>query len=95
MENELIKFDRNNIEFQTFDNILLSVLIENVPLKQKYLKANNASFITKDRRKAIMKRSQMRNNFWKRKAESSRNAYNKQQNLLFYLENQKHLTFKI
>lgn len=35
VENELMKFDISNIEFQTLDNILSSVLIENVPLKQK------------------------------------------------------------
>ena len=35
VENELMKFEISNIEFQTLDNILSSVLIENVPLKQK------------------------------------------------------------
>lgn len=76
VENELMKFDISNIEFQTLDNILPSVLIES-PLKQKYLKAKDAGFITKDMRKAVTKRSQLRNHLLKRKIESSRNACNK------------------
>ena len=43
-----MKFNIINIEFQTFHNITLSVLYENAPLKQKHLKENNTSFITKD-----------------------------------------------
>ena len=66
-----LKFYINNIDFQTFHNILLSVLNENVFLKQKQHKANNAGFIAKDIRKPIMKL----------KTESSRIAYNKQRNL--------------
>ena len=53
-----MKFNIINIEFQTF-HITLSVLHEIAPLKQKHLKENNASFITKDTWKAIMKRSQL------------------------------------
>ena len=63
-----------------FDNILLSVLNENFPLKQIHLRANNAGFITKDMQKAIIKRWQLRNNFLKHKPESSGIAYNKQRN---------------
>ena len=54
-----MKFNIINIEFQTFHNITLSVLYENAPLKQKHLKENNTSFITKDMWKAIIKRSQL------------------------------------
>ena len=56
-----MKFNIINIEFQTFHNITLSALYENAPLKQKHLKENNASFITKDMWKAIIKRSQLTN----------------------------------
>ena len=57
LDNELMKIDVNNIEFQSFDNILLSVLNEYAPTKQKYLRTNYGSFITKDIRTATMKRS--------------------------------------
>ena len=55
----------------------LSVLNENVSLKQKRLRANNAGFITKDVGKAIMKRFQLINHFLKHKIESSKITYNK------------------
>ena len=80
LENVLIKFDRNNIEFQTFDNILLSVLNECISLKQKHLRTNNAGFTTKDMQIAITERSKLRNHFVKHKMESSRITYNKQRN---------------
>ena len=51
-----MRFDINNIEFQTSDNILLFVLNEKAPLKQKHLRANNTGFITKDIRKTNKKR---------------------------------------
>ena len=76
-----MKFDIKDIEFQTFDNILLPVLNENASLKQKHLRANNAGFITKDMRKTIMKRLQLRNHFLKHKTESLRIPCNKQRNL--------------
>ena len=40
-ENELKNFDTNNIEFQTFENIFLSILNQHVALKPKYLRANS------------------------------------------------------
>ena len=56
LENDSMRFDINNIEFQTSDNILLFVLNEKAPLKQKHLRANNTGFITKDIRKTNKKR---------------------------------------
>ena len=35
------------------------------PLKQKYMRANNGSFMNKDRTKAIMKRTRLGNNYLK------------------------------
>ena len=76
-----MRFDINNIEFQTSDNILLSVLNEKAPLKQKNLRANNTGFITKDIRKTNKKRSSLWKHFAKHKTEPSRIAYNKHRNL--------------
>lgn len=47
-----MQLDVNNLEFQTFNNIFLTLLNENAPWKQKYLLVNNASFITKNMPKA-------------------------------------------
>ena len=50
-------------------------------MKKKYLRANHATFMTKEVRKAIMIRSKLRNKFLKDKNEQSRNDYRKQRNL--------------
>ena len=47
LENELMKFDVNSIEFQTIDNLLLSVLNEYAPFKQKHLRCKK--LLQKDR----------------------------------------------
>ena len=47
VENELMKFDISNIEFQTLDNILPSVLIENVPLNKNTFKQKMQALLPK------------------------------------------------
>lgn len=47
LENELIKFDIINMEFQTFLNILLPVLNENVPIKRNLLEQIMQAFLQK------------------------------------------------
>ena len=81
VEGELLKSDINNIELDTFHNIFLSVLNEHAPLKQKHLRANHGSFVTKELRKAIMKRSRLRNVYLQYRTEISKIAYNKQRNI--------------
>ena len=78
---EISKSDINNIELDTFHNIFLSVLNEHAPLKQKHLRANHGSFVTKELRKAIMKRSRLRNVYLQYRTEISKIAYNKQRNI--------------
>ena len=50
------------------------------PLKVKYIRANHNPFVTKELRKAIMKRSQLRNKYNKEKTKTSKVAYSKQRN---------------
>ena len=54
---------------------------KHAPIKKKYLRANNANFVTKQLRKAIMKRSKLRNDFLKDRNDASQSAYRKQRNL--------------
>ena len=51
------------------------------PITKKYLRANHANFVTKQLRKAIMKRSKLRNDFLKDRNDASQSAYRKQRNL--------------
>ena len=54
-------------------------------MKKKYLRANHATFMTKEVRKAIMMRSKLRNKFLQDKNEQSRNDYRKLRNLCIAL----------
>ena len=44
---ELMKHDLNNIDYEIFHGIVLSILNAHAPLKKKYLRANRATFVTK------------------------------------------------
>ena len=50
-------------------------------MKQKYFRANQGRFMTKDLHKAIMKRSRLRNKFLRDRTDISREEYKKQRNL--------------
>ena len=81
MENELSNYDKNNTEYDIFLGTFLKILGKYAPMKKKYLRANQAPFMTKEVRKAIMIRSKSRNKFLKDKNEQSRNDYWNQRNL--------------
>ena len=71
LENELLKYDFNNIDYDNFIKTFLIVLDKHVPIKKKYLRANHANFVTKQLRKAIMKILKLRNDFLKDRNDSS------------------------
>ena len=54
---------------------------KHAPTKKKYLRANHANFVTKQLRKAIMKRSKLPSDFLKDRNDASQSAYRKQRNL--------------
>ena len=58
----------------------MDLLDHHVPLKKKILRANNAPYITKKLRKAIMKKSQLENIYSKTLTEKSLKPYKKQKN---------------
>ena len=49
-----------------FDEIFLKVLNRHAPLKKKMLRANHAPYVSKALRKAIMKRSCLKNRYFKK-----------------------------
>ena len=67
LENALLKYDFNNIDYDNFIKTFLTVLAKHAPIKKKYLKANHINFVTKQLRKAIMKRSKLLNDFLRQK----------------------------
>ena len=47
-----MKHDLNNIDYEHFHEIVLSILNAHAPLKKKHPRANHTSFVTKEFRKA-------------------------------------------
>ena len=58
----------------------MNLLDHHAPSKKKTLRANNAPYITKELRKAIMKRSQLENIYRKTLTKNSLKAHKKQKN---------------
>ena len=75
LENALLKCDINNIDYDNFIKTFMTVLDKHAPIKKKYLRANHANFVTKQLRKAIMKRSKLHNDFLKDRNDASQSAY--------------------
>ena len=61
LNRDLPKYDLNNIEYDTFQEIIVFLLNVYAALKKKHLRANHAIFVTKELRKAIMQRKRLRN----------------------------------
>ena len=47
LNRELIKHDLNNVHYEIFHEIVLSILNAHAPLKKKHFRANHATFVTK------------------------------------------------
>ena len=77
----MLKYDINNIDYDNFIKTFLTVLDKHAPIKKEYLRANHASFVTKQLRKATMKRSKLCNDFLKDINDAFQSAYRKQCNL--------------
>ena len=78
LNKELLKYDLSNIEYDTFQEIIVSLLNIYALLKKKYLRANHASFVTKELRKAVMQKTGLRNIYLKQCTEATKVAYNQQ-----------------
>ena len=85
LENALLKYDFNNIDYDNFIKTFVTVLDKHAPIKKKYLRANHTGFATKQLRKAVMKRSKLCHDFLKDRNDASQSAYRKQHNLFVTL----------
>ena len=73
--------ENNDLEFDIFKSVLNQAIQKHAPIKQRYVRSNQAPFINKTINKEIMKRSRLRNKFLNTKSDIDRKAYNKQRNL--------------
>ena len=78
---QLYNKDINNIEYLEFDNIVIDILNRHAPIKHKYIRANEAPFMNKEYKKAIMVRSKLRNIYNKKPNMQLFIAYKKQRNI--------------
>ena len=81
LNSELLKIDINNAELSEFTEIFLSILHKHAPRKQNFIRANNSNLVTKSLRKAIIKRSKIRNKYLRERTNGAKCLYNKQRNL--------------
>ena len=80
-------------EFSSFNSIFTSILDKHAPKKIKFLRGNNQLFMTKELRKAIMKRSKLKNIARKSKDPEDWAAYRRQRNLVVNLNRHAKKTF--
>ena len=67
-------------DYEVFERIFLEVLNIHAPNKKKVIRANQKPYITKQLRKAIMRRSYLQNKFYKYRTEELSQAFKKQKN---------------
>ena len=72
---------KKEISYENFENIYMNVLNKHAPLRQKTVRANESPFMNKVLKKAIMKRSRLRNKYLRDNCNENENAYKKQRNI--------------
>ena len=84
-------------DFSLFNSTVKYKLNKQTPLKQKYIRANDAPVMSKYHRKAIMKRSKLKNWFYKNRIDENWLAYKTQRNLCVKIlrENKKYYCAKL
>ena len=80
--------DYNTNDYTVFNNVFSTILDKHAPLKTKFLRGNNQPHVTKELRKAIMKRSQLKTIANKTKSPTDMAGYKKQRNLVVKLNRQ-------
>ena len=64
--------ENNDTEFDRFKTALDEAIQRHAPIKKRYVRANQASFINKKINKETMKRSRLRNKFLNTKSDIDR-----------------------
>jgi predicted transport protein len=80
--NDLDRKLRNeiNVTYDKFENVFLETLEHHAPQKSKVIRANSKPYVTKDMRKAIMLRSQLKNKLYTYNTPEYLAAYKHQKN---------------
>ena len=92
IDREMFRYELNILlseasTLEEFDEFYLSVLNKHAPIKRKTVRINQAPYMTKTLRKAIMKRSALKTKFCRDKTLNSERMYKKQKNFCSKLYN--------
>ena len=82
-----LKFNVIN-NYSSFEKIFTNILDKHAPIKTKFIRGNNKQHLTKNLRKAIMKRSKLKNIANKTKSPEDFACYKKQRNLVVNMNRQ-------
>ena len=66
--------------YKIFEDIFLEILNRHAPIKSKILRANQAPYMTKTLRQAIMKHAELKSNYFKKGTEKSYERFRKHRN---------------
>ena len=77
-ESALARF--SEISFGAFKSTADNILQKHAPIKKRYVRANQASFINSKIHKEVMRKTRLRNKYIDSKTDADRIAYNKQRN---------------
>ena len=72
---ELYNVHGGEVSYDTFENIVIGLLDQLAPTKEKYIRANTSPFMNKALHKAIMKRSRLKNLFLKKPCQINSEKY--------------------
>ena len=78
-------FTDDNLTFSPAFNEIVKILDRLAPTKTKIVRGNNAPFMNKNLRKAIMRRSKLRNLYLKNRTNTNKINYNRQRNFCVQL----------
>ena len=70
-----IKLRHSINDYKSFETVFLSILEKHAPMKKKVIRANHVPYMTKNLRKAIMKRSQLASKYRKNPTEINNIIY--------------------
>ena len=80
LKQNLEHLDKVTITYDDFKFIFMEILNLYAPMKTKVVRGNNAPFMSKNLRKAIMVRSRLKNKFNKNPSDENRSLFKKQRN---------------
>ena len=97
LRDQISKIGYQNVvlNFNLFKKTADRMLHKHIPLKKRYVRANEAPFMNKKIKKEIMKRSRLKSKFLNSKNDKDRNIYNKQRNLCVSLIRQEKNSFSM